>query len=500
MRVLKQCLFLLPVLFLAACGTTSHIGAGTGSSNRIEFMIEEGIELQAPVVTVKPFPRRRGVVHVGPDVSPAGSLYRRDAALTPLPQEDGLLSYDGLYRDPVLGLISGLYHGAKRDGTRQLVDYLIDDAGPGGHVRRFGEKPPTVRIAEGATPEMTSAAIRAVQTINASLPDTWKLRFASEAATRTGGQPPDGEIVIDFRPSADWPVEVPPGWERGGFGQRWFDPAHPAAEIVSGRVWIDTGSSGQDRFRPDIIAHEILYALGRNRADGTRFENTLMNGPSHAVPEHLLHPLDREALIAVYGWLPPKASTERIAHVLGPWSEVSHHLVGEVHIPSGPCIDADCLPSIPVVVFGVAARNRLAQPWVLGYPRDTDLQDAPYWSGRTEVRAFGRLVGITPANRSVTGRVDMTVDVESLDGTLRFHGLESWAAQPGALGTGDRWGDGNLEYTIAVHGDTFVQTGGDEGVVTGVFLGPAFPAPYSSEMGGTLNRSDLTAAFGGVVW
>ena len=41
-------------------------------------------------------------------------------------------------------------------------------------------------------------------------------------------------------------------------------------------------------------------------------------------------------------------------------------------------------------------------------------------------------------------------------------------------------------------GNTFVQTGGDEGYLTGGFFGESHEA-----MGGTLEREDLTAAFGG---
>ena len=54
------------------------------------------------------------------------------------------------------------------------------------------------------------------------------------------------------------------------------------------------------------------------------------------------------------------------------------------------------------------------------------------------------------------------------------------------------WGDGDLGYTIAVNGNTFVQTGGDTGTVTGAFLGRAHEG-----MGGVLERNDLSAGFGG---
>lgn len=114
-------------------------------------------------------------------------------------------------------------------------------------------------------------------------------------------------------------------------------------------------------------------------------------------------------------------------------------------------------------------------------------------SSRT-VRWSGPLLGFTPANRSVGGWTFLELDTETLDGELKFFRLKSWTERPG-VGTGTLLGDGNLEYAIAVRGNTFVQTGGDDGVVTGVFLGEDHQG-----MGGVLKRDDLSAAFAGGRW
>ena len=53
------------------------------------------------------------------------------------------------------------------------------------------------------------------------------------------------------------------------------------------------------------------------------------------------------------------------------------------------------------------------------------------------------------------------------------------------------WGDGDLAYRISVRGNTFRETGGDAGRVTGIFTGRSHEGAA-----GTLERSDLTAAFG----
>ena len=89
----------------------------------------------------------------------------------------------------------------------------------------------------------------------------------------------------------------------------------------------------------------------------------------------------------------------------------------------------------------------------------------------------------------------MTIQLESLRGALDFTALEKWAphAGPGALGTGAQWGDGDLSYTILSEGQVIVDTGGDDGQITGVFFGDSH-----QRVGGTLRRSDLSAGFGGV--
>ena len=51
--------------------------------------------------------------------------------------------------------------------------------------------------------------------------------------------------------------------------------------------------------------------------------------------------------------------------------------------------------------------------------------------------------------------------------------------------------EGDLAYTIAVSGNTFRETGGDDGRLTEIFTGQDDEGAT-----GTLERPDLTAAFG----
>lgn len=477
---------LLVALFLAACGTSSK------GSRSIEPPIpigppiqleEDPAALQAPIV-ISP-----GVSHVGADVAPMGGL-------EVLPKR---------YR---------AWYGTIPDGTGQVAEYLARDAGRDRNIRRFGEHPPAVRVAEGATPEMTRETLRAVQTINASLPDTWQLRFAAEPATEDPMRPRRGQIVVEFQPREEWAVDDPIEPTARAYGQRFHGP--DGSEIVSGHVWIDNREpkNASDLPLQAVIVRELLHALGRNRLDGSNFSHTVMNDPLEAVPGHVLHPLDREALLAVYGWLEPGTPADRIYQEFGVWSEESVHLTGVILAGRyvDPCIVAECIPNDPPTIeeiqnaiemtkeivsnmndvrFGVTARNGLIQPWMEGTPPLFDLAENQSFP-RARVRWSGVLLGLTPANRSVSGHADLVVDTWSLDGQLEFSELESWTAEPGADGTGNPWGDGILEYTITVSGNTFMQTGGDEGVVTGVFLGR-----HHHGMGGVLKRNDLTAAFGG---
>ena len=100
---------------------------------------------------------------------------------------------------------------------------------------------------------------------------------------------------------------------------------------------------------------------------------------------------------------------------------------------------------------------------------------------------------MTPKAETVAGAADMTVQLNSLRGTLDFTDLEKWPphASPGMLGTGSWWGDGDLRYKIAAHGEIFTETGGDDGKITGAFFGSNQQA-----VGGTLRRHDLAAGFG----
>ena len=434
---------------------------------------------QAPIVLLE------DSLHVGADVAaPADALQQAavhgDATVSHGRVQDGVGAAE---------LIAYL----RADATSYLQEQAEDDASgelfPEGLLLRFGGEPPTVYVAEGTRPELVDETVRAVQAINAALPEDWQLGFSRQPATAANIANPDGKIVVRFALQIEWPrgIASPTGKDVGVAlpSYRFVQTGDPAApiriEIVAGRVFVDhTQTEGIERL--GVIAHEIVHLLGRSHVDAYRFPETIMvDGGSKELSEHILHAIDREALLAVYGRLDAGATPGSLAAELGDWSDTSLHVRGAVDLEDG------------AVTFGAALRNGLSQPWASGPPPHANLAMTTPRS-RAAVSWSGRLLGLTPGAEAVAGAADLSVDVESLLGTVDFSGLESWPADapPGDTGTGTIWHDGDLAYDIEVRGNTFVQTGSDDGTLTGAFFGPSHEG-----MGGVLERDDLSAGFGG---
>ncbi|MXY35063.1 MAG: hypothetical protein F4186_12500 [Boseongicola sp. SB0676_bin_33] len=103
--------------------------------------------------------------------------------------------------------------------------------------------------------------------------------------------------------------------------------------------------------RLGVIAHELIHLSGRSHVDPERFSETLMvAGGSEGLSAHVLHLLDREALQAVQGLIEAGATSGDIAEELGPWSDTSMHVRGEIGIGEQD------------VALGAASRNEPAAP------------------------------------------------------------------------------------------------------------------------------------------
>ena len=336
---------------------------------------------------------------------------------------------------------------------------------------------------------MIGDTVEIVKAINSALPINWQLRFSDEPAPGIA-EPIEGEILIAFQDGSDTSL-LPAGQEGIAFTRSGFtatgDPDQPYIHpIIAGRVlvrrslWDNIPALGRL-----ILTHEILHTMGREHPhiQTDLFNQTVMGNPVVAPgmeSGRFLTPLDREALVAVYGALEADQPTSELVETLGDWSDTFAHLLGRFDVHDEE------------VVFGVASRNGFAHPYVQGPKPWMPLTNSAALSGT--VTWDGRLAGFTPRAEPVAGNAQLGVDLSTMYGNLAFSDLEYWMAAmvPGTSGSGVQWGDGILDYDIWVRQNYFIQTGGDEGTITGAFFGPLHEG-----MGGVLERDDLTAAFGG---
>ena len=459
-----------------------------------------------------------GVRHVGADVAPT-------AALPQITTHDGVAVSRGTLRDGVgrAQVVAWLEGNAKagQEWGSGFPGLLIHSAQErrGIYDERAVVVPPgmpVVRLVEGTSKEHEYLAVRAIQAINAALPRAWHLRLGARlprpapwgAAEYQSGVP-DGTLIIHMAPENEWVSSVGRGSSIGRYtrmsayenrvrylraGLISYDPdqidrvaltserldVSELRQLYPNRDW----SLEEQEAAIGYLTHEIVHALGfvdhPDMVSAISYNRTLTHlaGPSG----HFLYPLDREGMLAAYTRLEPGVAPEDIASSLGPWEDTSIHVKGVLDLPNNS----------DDVEFGAAERNGFVSPWAQGPAPHSNLADNAQLSG-TATWA-GRLLGLTPQAEAVAGAADLSVRLTSLTGNMSFTGLESWAANaaPGAIGTGTVWGDGDLAYTVDVHGNTFVQTGGDDGIVTGAFFGARHEG-----VGGTLVRDDMSAAFGG---
>ena len=465
---------------LAIAATLTACGGGGGDStlvvNRPEMPGRPDVALpQLPLQRAQdsgnaPILYVGSNLHIGPDVAPAPDTLRRAARHGDITISHGTLA-DGI-------------------GEDVLVDYLERDTTLGRDevnifIPRFEPRPPTVRIAQGTTEAMRSEAIRAIQLINAALPRDWQIQVSNTPGTPGTAPPTNADILIQFLPREEWPDEFGEftGTNVAGLSANRNTLERDSIEyqIVarSGRIFVDhTRTTGQHRMK--TLVHEIIHSLGRVHPDPEIFPYTVMNTSGQSRHNHILYPLDRETLLAVYSRLQHDSTVASLVEDLGPWSDTSTHLLGEFSAGGED------------VSFGVALRNGLAQPWATGPAPLTNLADNTALSGNASWS--GRLLGFTPEAAPVAGATDLSIALDTLAGDLQFTDLEHWSTgqAPGAVGSGATWSNGSLTYDVEVRGNTFVRTAGDEGILTGAFLGTQHRA-----MGGTLQRDDLSAAFGG---
>ncbi len=363
----------------------------------------------------------------------------------------------------------GIRYGRLNDGVglstlRRYLSQAVADPG-----FRW-ETPPVVRFGLEGDESDYQRVIRAVRLVNAALPEGYRMTVASDAPSLPpwlGGSATG--IYIGFLPSL----------EGRGWGSTTPIPG-PDGALEFAMVSVDRAyTSRGDREATILLADELLHAMGLHAGHvSAAFDSIMEAGPDIYSPQQgipqptsLLYPVDREAMRALYSGLLDGASPS----TFGPWESMSTHIVGDGEHAA----------------FGVRFVNGYAEPWAYGFWPYQPLADNPALSGT--VTWEGSLVGFTPSAAPVIGDAAINVDLATMTGTAGFTDLESWSADagPGPAGSGAQWRDGDLVYTIAVSGNTFRETGGDAGRLTGIFVGRNHEGAA-----GTLERNDLTGAFG----
>ena len=234
-------------------------------------------------------------------------------------------------------------------------------------------------------------------------------------------------------------------------------------------------AGGRDERLLKTVAHELLHCLVFDGHVGKEFSESILHYGGAPLTGDL-PPIDAQALQVVYTRLAGNTNAEELSVTsLGPWSQESMELNRQM----GP------------IGFGVRHANDLSVPWTTGPLPAQALNENPRLAGSASWR--GALVGLTPAQATVSGDATLTVDIRQMDGTAKFTDLESWGknAAIGTKGAGEIWSTGRLSYDIAVGGNYLRSTGGDEGTVNGQFYGHGH-----THVAGSVERDDLTAAFG----
>ena len=434
-----------------------------------------------------------GSVHVGADVATAAD------ALVASGGRNGVTLSRGTVRDGM--------------GAEDVVRYLRVAAShnlAAGRVTglaTFPETPvPTVILVAGKETRNNDTRFArltadAVRILNAALPFERQIRFSPHMVPEADGGAflgrDLGEIWVQFIPKRHpvYPGDADPdelGRARVSYYVR--DETAETREVSEdgagySTVIVDSEAvaSFTDPEVLHVLIHELLHAVGFvSHTDSRDFDSTLSVGYFPGTrPRGLIHPIDREGLLAAYSRLEPGTAPEDIsAETLGPWAETSFHLRGDLGIGAGE------------IAFGVAFRNGLAQPWAFGPKPESALGHNPALSGSSTW--IGALLGITPSGRGVAGDSSLRLDMESLSGQLAFTGMR--------YDGGGTWGDGDLHYAVRAADNGFRRadaefvragpgyewSGKDLGTVTGVFFGARHEG-----MGGVLERHDLSAAFGG---
>ena len=454
---MKRICAILMAFLLSGCGG----GGGGGSSFPRQPALMPAQAINAPVI------HRRDGVQIGGDVRPSLS------DLSPAGTHGEVAISSGRIRDG--------------ESVGRVVEYLdtqkFELGDTPGEFQRISPAKRVVLIRETTDDRYIDLVVRAVQLINTALPYDRRITVSPERAwhppefNEDSSYIPRGHIYVGIAPQDEWPFSENVEDRVAGLH---LGVSANDGDGLGNIVWINNEILPDEGAVIKVLTHEMYHAFGFSAHIESAQMRSILNAARSdysGILPYILHQIDRDALYALYARIDDgSVYVEYDPNDLGPWNDVSFHLRGD----------------IDDVSFGASSRNGLIQPWAHGPSPETNLADNQSLSGSASWS--GRLLGFTSNSESLAGATDLTINLSTLRGQIDFTGLEHWGvnATPRPIGSGTMWNDGDLRYGVIVRGNTFNQTGGDAGEVTGAFFGEQHEG-----MGGVVERSDMSAGFGG---
>ena len=315
---------------------------------------------------------------------------------------------------------------------------------------------PEVHVSSNSTQQEIWAIRRAIGILNRSLPVEYRHTYQITRRTFSGvGRDDQVERSKSLVPEGVIHVEIYPYDDPEFGGIAWTDGERGYA--LGDRVNYDLSTPHGMRALIDTMVHEFLHAFG-------------LSGHPHAVHTSIMSyrhyregeldsvPLiDASILYDLYEWRSWDTDMKRVA---------DH--AGGVH-------------------FGVHSLHQgtAVIPWVdaghIAAPRLDEL------SGRASYS--GTLIGYAD-DEPVHGDADLSINFNRGTGVARFHRIEDW--------DGNSWNRNGYRYDLSLYGhyfDSTIDSQDRDGIpdVVGAFYG--FEAETAA---GTLQRPEITAAFGAV--
>ena len=403
-----------------------------------------------------------------------------------------------------------------RDGTRtaqQAIDYLqslqdlfsrnkrrLDPTATTGNelvTVDFGEQK-TVRVYHTATAEDRRLLLTTLQEVNTALPYNQRLLLGEDTTSlvTTAASVPRNEILVYF-------TDGKANWPQGDYddalgigGTVTFDPQDNKKFVVfGGYVFIDNQNRVTSNLvHQKVIAHEIVHAFGMGtHADPTQFPLSLMVPTTlnfRRVPLFYLND-DGDGVLAASTIGGGRTVADlNVADHLDSWTSSAFHLLGYKNLNSAN----------QQIEFGAGFRNGLSKPWIYGIEPTAPLQNNQAFQGVDSATWNGSLMGFSASGETVAGDAKVEIVFSSSNGTVDFDNLEQWGVKshPGTAGSGDMWGDGDLDYSVRLSNEgninRFESTFADDddpGVVSGTFVGSQHEGAA-----GIVEHPDLSAAFG----